>query len=143
MVTAMATALAVTGSAVACIAGCALAAAGATSSTAPLPLPPPAAVAGGTNMEGLRMIEGPAITTRYGPVQVAIGVRGRRLVRVWLLQLTNRYGRSVRAGALAAPVLERRSLEAGSARIDGVSGATYTSDGYRASLQAALDRIDR
>jgi uncharacterized protein with FMN-binding domain len=140
VVRATAALVSVTGSAVALAAGCLLAAAGTTSSTAPIPLPP--AAPAGSTAEGLRVIQGPAVPTKYGPVQVAIGVQGRRLVRVWVLKLTNRYGRSVRASTAAAPVLERQSLRAGSARIHGVSGATYTSDGYRASLQAALDRID-
>ncbi len=40
----------------------------------------------------------------------------------------------------AAPVLRSEALQAQSAQIDLVSGATYTSDGYAQSLQAALDQ---
>ena len=39
----------------------------------------------------------------------------------------------------AAPVLREQALERQSADLDTVSGATYTSDGYRRSLQSALD----
>ena len=133
---------AVAGSTAAVLAGFVLAAAGATSSTAPLPLPPPEGDGTATNAEHLRVIEGPAVATKYGPIRVAIGVRGHRLVRVWVLAVPNRYGRSVRASTASVPVLERRSLDQGSADIDVVSGATYTSEGYRRSLQAALDRLD-
>ncbi|HET6825346.1 MAG TPA: FMN-binding protein [Amnibacterium sp.] len=133
---------AVTGSAVALLAGFAMAAAGAASSTAPLPLPPPEGDGTATSAEHLGVIEGPRVETKYGPIRVAIGVRGRRLVRVWVLAVPNRYGRSVRASTTALPVLERRSLDQGSADVDAVSGATYTSEGYRRSLQAALDRLD-
>ena len=38
-----------------------------------------------------------------------------------------------------APILRREALAAGSARIDAVSGASYTSAGYIQSLQSALD----
>ena len=40
----------------------------------------------------------------------------------------------------AAPMLRQESLTAQSARIDIVSGATYTSEGYAQSLQSALDQ---
>lgn len=41
--------------------------------------------------------------------------------------------------AEAIPVLSRETLQAQSGNIDTVSGATYTSEGYRQSLQSALD----
>jgi uncharacterized protein with FMN-binding domain len=132
---------AVSGSTAVVLAGLALAAAG-TSSTSPLPLPSPEGDGTATSAEHLAVIEGPTVHTKYGPIRVAIGVRGRRLVRVWVLAVPNRYGRSVRASTTSVPVLERRSLDQGSADFDVVSGATYTSEGYRRSLQAALDRLD-
>jgi uncharacterized protein with FMN-binding domain len=39
----------------------------------------------------------------------------------------------------AVPQLRQEALAAQSAHIDSVSGASYTSDGYRRSLQSALD----
>lgn len=83
---------------------------------------------------------GPVDQTGYGPVQVEAVVAGGRLVDVRALQLTNDGGRSVAISASAAPRLRAEALQAQSARIDTVSGATYTSEGYRTSLQAALDR---
>jgi uncharacterized protein with FMN-binding domain len=47
------------------------------------------------------------------------------------------YGDPISAGA--EPQLRQEALQAQSAHIDTVSGATYTSEGYRQSLQAALD----
>ncbi|MBO0870989.1 MAG: FMN-binding protein, partial [Micromonosporaceae bacterium] len=41
----------------------------------------------------------------------------------------------------ALPQLREQALSAQSAQIDGVSGATVTSDGYRSSLQSALDAV--
>jgi uncharacterized protein with FMN-binding domain len=134
--------LAVFGSTVAVVAGCALAAAEAASTTAPLPMPGAEGVESVSAAEGMRVITGPAVRTRFGPMQVAVAVRGKRLVRVWVLKVPDRYGRSIRASTAAVPVLERRSMDAGSAHIDVVTGATYTSEGYKRSLQAALDRTD-
>jgi uncharacterized protein with FMN-binding domain len=51
----------------------------------------------------------------------------------------NRHSRDI--SRAAAPVLREEALRAQSARIDTVSGATYTSEGYRPSLQAALDQM--
>ena len=112
--------------------------------TAPIPLPGAAVAAGAHVPAGLRSsgeerYTGALVQTRYGPMQVRIAVRAGRLVRVWALRLTDRYGRSVRASTAAAPVLARRAIAAGSADSAGVTGATYTSEGYRRSLQSALD----
>jgi uncharacterized protein with FMN-binding domain len=72
-------------------------------------------------------------------VQVAVVVKHGRIADVKALQLTNQGGRSVQISANAAPRLRVEALKAQSANIDAVSGATYTSEGYRASLQAAID----
>jgi uncharacterized protein with FMN-binding domain len=125
--------------------------------TAPIPVPPPVGAPPGTT-DGMRpavsvstvrgrrprsverRYTGMTVHTRFGPMRVRIAMRAGRLVRVWTVRLTDRYGRSVRASTAAAPVLERRSIAAGSAKIVGVTEATYTSDGYKLSLQSALDQ---
>jgi uncharacterized protein with FMN-binding domain len=76
--------------------------------------------------------------TRYGPVQVRVTVRAGRLVDVTALQLPQNESRSTEISVFSAPLLRQEALQAQSAAIDTVSGATYTSDGYRASLNAAL-----
>ena len=83
---------------------------------------------------------GSTAQTPYGPVQVAIVVKAGRITDVKALQLTNQDGRSVAISAGAAPILRTEALRAQSAKIDAVSGATYTSDGYRTSLQSAIDQ---
>ncbi len=90
-----------------------------------------------------RRIRGALVRTPYGDVQVRATVRGTQLVDVVAVHLTDANGTSRGISAAAAPVLRREALAAGSARIDTVSGATYTSAGYRASLQAALDAAAR
>jgi uncharacterized protein with FMN-binding domain len=82
---------------------------------------------------------GALVQTPYGDVQVRAVVQGRRLVDVVPLHLTDSSGRSVSISAQAAPILRREALAAGTAHIDTVSGASYTSQGYIESLQSALD----
>jgi uncharacterized protein with FMN-binding domain len=83
---------------------------------------------------------GDAAQTQYGPVQVRVTVSGGRLTDVEAVQLTDRDGRSVAISQQAAPVLRQEALQAQSASIQAVSGATYTSEGYVTSLQSALDQ---
>ena len=48
-------------------------------------------------------------------------------------------GKDRQINARALPVLVQETLDAQSAKIDMVSGATVTSEGYIGSLQSALD----
>jgi uncharacterized protein with FMN-binding domain len=96
--------------------------------------PPP------TANTGNQTVEGDAISTRYGDVQVRVVVAGGRLVDVQAEQLPSDRSRSQAISSDAGPQLRNEALRAQSARINTVSGATYTSDGYAQSLQSALDR---
>ena len=93
---------------------------------------------GTTTVAGERSVAGALEQARYGPVQVRIVVRAGKLSDVIATQLPQNDPRSSQISAFAAPALRQEALSARSASIDGVSGATYTSDGYRASLAAAL-----
>ncbi|MCU1424609.1 MAG: FMN-binding protein [Microbacteriaceae bacterium] len=83
---------------------------------------------------------GDSVSTRFGDVQVQITVSGGALTDVTALQLTDHDGKSVQISNRAAPVLRSEVLQAGSANVNTVSGATYTSDAYLTSLQSALDQ---
>ena len=84
-------------------------------------------------------IDGPVVDTRYGAIQVEIVVSGGQLQDVVALQLpTGRHSGQI--SSAVAPILREEALQAQSASIDTVSGATYTSDAYAQSLQAALDQ---
>ncbi len=96
--------------------------------------PPP------TTNTGNQTVEGDAISTKYGDVQVRVIVSGGRLVDVQAVQLPSDRARSQGISSDAGPLLRNEALRAQSARINTVSGATYTSDGYAQSLQSALDR---
>ncbi|TFD66832.1 FMN-binding protein [Cryobacterium ruanii] len=82
---------------------------------------------------------GSVVQTQYGNVQVSVTVANGAITEVTPLQLTNRGGRSVGISNQAAPILRSEVLAAQSAKVKNVSGATYTSEGYRRSLQSALD----
>jgi uncharacterized protein with FMN-binding domain len=84
-------------------------------------------------------VDGPAVDTQYGAVQVRIVFSGKRITNVVALHLTDSSGHSVAISAGAAPTLREEALAAQSAHIDVVSGATYTSEAYQQSLQAAID----
>jgi uncharacterized protein with FMN-binding domain len=86
-------------------------------------------------------VTGSAITTRFGNVQVQVTIAGGAIANVTALQLPNRDGRSQQIASQAEPILRQEALTAQSAKIDLLSGATYTSDAYARSLQSALDQV--
>ncbi len=88
-------------------------------------------------------VDGAVVDTRYGPVQVQVTVRGARIVTAHAIDYPNGGGRDQEINSRAIPQLDQETLQTQSARIDTVSGATYTSDGYRRSLQSALDAAHR
>ncbi|MEU3681393.1 FMN-binding protein [Streptomyces sp. NPDC030592] len=89
--------------------------------------------------QGTQVLTGDAAQTQYGPVQVRVTVSGGKITGVETLQAP-KGGRSDQVTADAVPKLDRAAVAAGNADIDAVSGATYTSAGYKQSLQSALDR---
>ncbi|MCU1485154.1 MAG: FMN-binding protein [Actinomycetia bacterium] len=86
-----------------------------------------------------RTVDGPDVVTRYGDVQVRITVQGSRIEDVEALTLPTDRRRSAEISQYAGPRLRQEALQAQSANIDVVSGASYTSEGYARSLQGAID----
>jgi len=84
-------------------------------------------------------VDGPVIGTPYGDVQVRVLLRAKHIVDVQPLVLPSDRSRSRRISEEAAPLLRMEALQAQSANIDLLSGASYTSEGYAESLQGALD----
>lgn len=82
---------------------------------------------------------GPVAADPYGNVQVQITVQSGKIVDVTALAMPIG-GHSGRISNYVAPILRTQALTAQSARINGVSGATYTSMAYAQSLQGALDQ---
>jgi uncharacterized protein with FMN-binding domain len=88
-----------------------------------------------------RHVTGANAPNQYGDVQVRVSAVGGRITQVSAVQLPSGDGRSQQISSFAGPQLAQQALKAQSANIDGVSGATYTSDSYRTSLQSALDQL--
>ncbi|MEV7732628.1 FMN-binding protein [Streptomyces sp. NPDC088921] len=107
-----------------------------------LPVPSSSASAsGGTGSAatGTKTVTGDTVQTRWGPVQVRITVKDGKLTEVTAVIYPTDNPRDQEINSYALPRLRTEALQAQSAEIDTVSGATYTSDGYRQSLQSALD----
>jgi uncharacterized protein with FMN-binding domain len=84
-------------------------------------------------------VNGAAVDTDYGPVQVQISLRGSKIVSATAIAYPQSGGRDLAINSYAIPILQQDTVTKQSSQIDTVSGATYTSDGYRQSLQSALD----
>jgi uncharacterized protein with FMN-binding domain len=111
------------------------AASGATAPASPAGKPSGAAGSATT-----RTVTGAVVNTQYGPMQVQLTLVGQRITKVTVVQQTNVGAMSEQIDSTAIPQLNKETLTAQSARIDAVSGASYTSAGYIQSLQSALDK---
>lgn len=101
--------------------------------------PSPASPSPGSN--GSQQVDGDVVQTQFGDVQVRLIETAGRMTDVKALQLPFDRRRSNEISQYSEPILHDEALQAQSAQIDTVSGATYTSDAYRMSLQSALDRV--
>jgi uncharacterized protein with FMN-binding domain len=101
---------------------------------------PSPSAASSAGSSGTRTVQGSTIDTRWGPVQLQVTLTDRKITKVTALQLPDGNQRDREINDFAVPQLTQEALSAQSARIDAVSGATYTSDGYIRSLQSALDK---
>ncbi len=118
-----------------------------TSPTAQTPAPaattspaPAAAAAPVTTAAAPVQVNGEAFSNRFGPVQVqATFAPDGSITSVDAVQTPYRDGQSVGINNYAVPRLNSEALTAQSANVNTISGATYTSNGYRQSLQSAID----
>jgi uncharacterized protein with FMN-binding domain len=85
-------------------------------------------------------VTGAVANTEWGPVQVQLTMSGGSITKVSVLQYPNGNSRDAEINGYALPILIRETVDAQSAHIDMVSGATITSGGYVQSLQSALDQ---
>jgi uncharacterized protein with FMN-binding domain len=85
------------------------------------------------------MVTGTTANGPYGPTQVQLVLTGKTITKVNILQHTDDGTMSQQIDSFALPKLTSETLTAQSAKIDAVSGATYTSQGYIQSLQSAVD----
>jgi uncharacterized protein with FMN-binding domain len=103
------------------------------------PAPSASSSSAAKSSSGTKTYTGSTVSTRWGDVQVAITVTDGKITDVRVPVYPSGNGRDQEINAYALPVLTQETLQAQSANIDTVSGATVTSNGYLQSLQAALD----
>jgi FMN-binding domain len=89
---------------------------------------------------GETAVDGKVANTSYGPVQIQLIKRSGKIVKVAVLVQPTNTLHDVQIGEFAFPKLISETLAAQDAKIDAVSGASYTSAGYIQSLQSALDK---
>jgi uncharacterized protein with FMN-binding domain len=85
-------------------------------------------------------VAGPSVMTRWGPVQVAATIVDGQVCEVHAVAWPSGDGRSIAINDYAIPVLDASASQVGTS-FDTISGATYTSEGYRESLQQLLDSL--
>jgi uncharacterized protein with FMN-binding domain len=84
---------------------------------------------------------GDAVTFKFGTVQVEVTMENGAITDITALQLPDEDRKSLSISNEVEPILQSEALQAQSADIDVISGATYTSLAYAQSLQSALDRL--
>jgi uncharacterized protein with FMN-binding domain len=97
--------------------------------------------AGGSSSGTTQTAVGQDVVTQYGDVQLKVTVKGGKIQSIDFVALNANDGRSQQIDQYAAPLLNQQAIAASSANIQGVSGATYTSEAYKQSLQSALDQL--
>jgi uncharacterized protein with FMN-binding domain len=107
-------------------------------SQAPAPAPAATTAAPVTPAKVSGTFTGSTQQTRFGPVQVQITVSNGKITAAKALQYPNNDFRSQSISQQAIPYLVQETLAANSANIQGVGGASYTSQGWYDSLLSAL-----
>jgi uncharacterized protein with FMN-binding domain len=112
----------------------------APNSAAPNSAAPSSAAASSSAAGPTGTYTGAVAQTRWGPVEVRLAVSNGKITKVSVPVYPDGNGRDQEINSYALPTLIQETLHAQSAKIDMVSGATVTSDGYLESLQSALDK---
>ena len=81
---------------------------------------------------------GDVVDVFYGNVQIQASIQNGKISNVKFLQSPSDRRTSIEINSQAMPMLQSQAIQAQSAKVDGVSGATATSQGFIASLGSAL-----
>jgi uncharacterized protein with FMN-binding domain len=100
-----------------------------------------AASSGSASNGTAQSVTGSTVQYGYGQLAVKVTVRGGRIVDVAVPSIQTAEPQSQQIASQAIPMLRSEVLSAQSAHIQGVSGATYTSEAYAQSLQSALSKL--
>lgn len=102
----------------------------------PTPTPTPTPAPQGAFKDGT--YTGPVTDAFYGKIQVVAVVKGGKITSVNVPVFPNSPGETTLVNQNAIPKLKQEAIVAQSAKIDVVSGATQTSEGFQQSLSSAL-----
>ena len=114
------------------------------STTTPVTTPASTAVAPTTTAPATsRTVTGDSVNYSWGVLAVSVTATGRTITKVGIASLDD--GGNPRSQSIdqqSIPILEQQAMQAQSANIQGVSGASYTSSGFQQSLQSALSKLN-
>ncbi len=89
-----------------------------------------------------RSATGDTVDYTYGSLSVSVTASGGRITKVGIASLDD--GGDFRSQSIdqqSIPILEQQALQAQSAHLQGVSGASFTSEAFESSLQSALGKL--
>ncbi len=107
-----------------------------TDTPIPTPTPTPSSSSGYKN----GTYTGDAADAFYGMIQVQATISNGKITNVQFLQAPNDRGTSIYINSQADPMLAQEAIQAQSANVNIVSGATDSSNAFIQSLQSALDK---
>ncbi len=98
---------------------------------------------GNANVAGAQTVVGSdqALAGNLGDIQVKVTAQNGKIVSVGMARMNLHGPQSQQISNSVIPQLEKQTLASNGGPIQGVSGATYTSQAYARSLQAALDKL--
>lgn len=100
--------------------------------------PPPSATTQAKYKDGTYV--GDVADAFYGNIQVQVTIAGGQITDVQFLQYPNDRSTSIEINTQAMPLLKQEAIQAQSANVSGVSGASATSGAFIQSLQSALNK---
>jgi uncharacterized protein with FMN-binding domain len=117
------------------------------SSGTPTPTAAPATTVPATTVppstsSGTKNATGPAVNYYFGVLSVSVTTEGQKITKVTIASLNdggNPLSQSIDHQAI--PMLEQQAMALQGGNIQGVSGASYTSAGFKMSLQGALSSL--
>jgi uncharacterized protein with FMN-binding domain len=104
--------------------------------------PPTSSSTTTTRPSASRSATGAAVNYHYGILSVSVTASGKKITNVAIASLND--GGNFRSQSIdqhSIPILQQQAMQAQSANIQGVSGASYTSAGFQQSLQSALNQL--
>jgi uncharacterized protein with FMN-binding domain len=98
---------------------------------------------GTPNVKGAQTVVGSdqALAGSLGDIQVKVTASNGKIVSVGMAKMNLHGPQSQQISSSVIPQLEQQTMASNGGAIHGVSGATYTSQAYARSLQAALDQL--